>query len=51
MEISESNINKKSTIFSDIKPFIITIFGIILLIILFFYLLYEIERYLLSFYI
>ena len=49
MEISESNINKKSTIFSDIKPFIITIFGIILLIILFFYLLYVIERYLLFF--
>ena len=49
MEISESSKNKQSKNYSDIKSFIITIFGIFLIFLLLIYLLYLIERYLLFF--
>ena len=49
MEISESTKNKNTTNFNYIKSFILTFFGVLLLILIFLYLIYLFERYILYF--
>ena len=49
MEISDATKNKNATNFNYIKSFILTFFGVLLLILIFLYLLYLLERYILYF--